>query len=90
MDTITPTTGLLGEEPVAVFLAGLAAIIDLGIAVATALDWVALTSGQAGAIAGFVTAVTAFIAGITRARVYSPATVASIVKGGAPLGGDPA
>jgi hypothetical protein len=68
----------LDEEPVFVFLGGLAGIVAIGLGAATALDWLPLTAQQTTAIAGFVTAVTAFAASVLRSRVWSPATVANL------------
>lgn len=76
----TPT-GLLDREPVLVFLSGLAGLVDLGIIAGNALDWLQLDEGQTVAVVAFVTAVTALIAGVLRASVYSPATVARIEQG---------
>lgn len=73
-----PPAALTDTEPVAVFLAGLAALVDAGIAAATALDWLDLTNEQAGAVIGCVTVATGLCLAVLRARVYSPATVAAL------------
>lgn len=76
-------TGALDTEPVAALLALAVVVIDAGIAMATALDWVFLSDGQATSIAAFVTAVTAAIGAFVRSRVFSPATVTRLVAPGA-------
>lgn len=73
-----PPAPLTETEPVAVFLVGLAAVVDAGIAAAAALDWIDLTTEQAGAVIGFVTIATGLCLAVLRARVYSPATVAGL------------
>lgn len=70
--------GLVDTEPVIVALTGLAGVVDLGIMAASSLDWIDITAGQTASVVTFITAVTALIAAVLRARVYSPATVARI------------
>lgn len=76
-----PSGGILDTEPVAVFLAGLAGIVDLGLIAADGLDWVYLTNEQTGSIVAFVTAVTALIGAVLRSKVWAPASVAAVVNG---------
>jgi hypothetical protein len=64
--------GPLDKEPVAILLAGLAGVVDASIAAATALDWVDLTSQQAGSVIAFVTVLTGLIGSVLRAQVWSP------------------
>lgn len=71
-----PPGALTDTEPVAVFLLGLAALVDAGIAAATALDWIDLTTEQAAAVIGCVTVATGLCLAVLRGHVYSPATVA--------------
>lgn len=73
--------GITQTEPVAVFLAGLAGIIDLGLIAASALDIVHLTDGQTAAIVACVTAATALIGAVLRSKVWAPASVATIAQG---------
>jgi hypothetical protein len=76
-----PTAPLIDREPVLVFLGGLAGLANLGLIVATTLDWLALTAGQTTAIVAFVTAGTALVTATLRARVWAPATVAALRAG---------
>lgn len=78
------TPGLVEREPVLVFLAGLAGVVDAGLITADTLNWVALTNEQTTSLVAFVTAVTALVAGVVRAKVWSPATVAGITAGADP------
>jgi hypothetical protein len=73
--------GIINTEPVIVFLTGLAGIVDLGLIAADGLDWVYLTNEQTAAIVAFVTAATALIAGVLRAKVWAPASVAAVTRG---------
>lgn len=70
--------GLLDTEPVAALLAALAGIVDLGLVLATAADWIALTDAQTAAVVAFVSGVTAVVGAALRARVWSPASVAAL------------
>lgn len=70
-----PADGAVAREPVAVFLAGLAGVVDIGLIMATALDWVTLTNEQCAAVVAFVSAVCALIGAVLRSLVYAPATV---------------
>lgn len=79
--------GLIDTQPVGVFLAGLAALVDAGIAAATALDWIDLSTEQAAAVIAFITAATALAAAVLRSRVYAPATVAELTAPHRPGGG---
>jgi hypothetical protein len=72
MDSPDP---LLDRQPVAVFVAGLVAVVDLGIAVATAFDWLALTNGQATALGAFVAGVGTLAATTLREQVWCRASV---------------
>lgn len=74
--TAWPTipNGPLDKEPVAIMLAGLAGLIDAGIAAATALDWIHLTTDQAASVIAFVTIITGLIGSALRAKVWSPAS----------------
>lgn len=69
---------LIDTEPVIVFLAGLAAVVNLGLIAATALDWVALTPASTATIIAFVTAAIALVASTLRAKVWSPASVGDL------------
>jgi hypothetical protein len=80
MTTPTPTPPLGDREPVAIFLAGLAGLIDLGIVMATRLGWVDLTAEQGAAIVAFVTGATFIAGGMLRSTVWSPASVAEITQ----------
>lgn len=73
--TIFGNTGVLGSEPVAVLVASATLLIDAGVALAAAFDWVALTDNQATAIVAFVTAVSAVFGVVLRQQVYAPRTV---------------
>lgn len=73
--------GVLATEPVAVFLAGLAGVVDLGLIAASALDWIALTDSQTAAVVAFVSAATALAGGLLRANVWAPASVAALPIG---------
>lgn len=73
--------GILDTEPVLVLLTGLAGVVDLGLIAADGLDWIPLTNEQTGALVAFVSAVTALIAAMLRAKVWSPASVGAITAG---------
>jgi hypothetical protein len=76
------TAPLSEREPVALGVGALALVIDLGIAMATTLDWVDLTSEQAASIIAFVTALSTLVGALLRGRVWSPATVAAMTAPG--------
>lgn len=69
---------LVERQPVAVFVSGLAGVVALGLAAATALDWVDLTFEQCTIVVAFVTAACALCGGALWGAVYSPATVADL------------
>lgn len=75
------SSGILNTEPVLVFLAGLAGIVDLGLIAADGLDWIPLTNEQTASVVAFVTAVTALAAAVLRSRVWAPASVAVVARG---------
>lgn len=66
--------GLLDQEPVAIILAGLAAIVSLGLIAADALGIVHLDADQITAIVAFVAAIAATLGAALRGQVVSPAT----------------
>jgi hypothetical protein len=68
---------LIEREPVAIGVAGLAAVLDAAIILAAAFDW-AFTAGQATALVAFVTACSAFAGSFIRSRAWAPATVAAL------------
>lgn len=72
------TAPLSDREPVALGVGSLAVLIDLGIAMATSLDWIDLTTEQSAAIIAFVTALSLVVGTILRNHVWSPATVAEL------------
>lgn len=74
------TAPLIDREPVALEMGSLAVLIDLGIAMATSLDWIDLTTGQAAAIIAFITALNVITAVAIRNHVWSPATVANLTS----------
>jgi len=71
----TPPAGVTDTEPVAVWLVGLVALINAGLALADNLDWINTTPEQTAAIGAFITALTAIVGSFVRGTVYSPATV---------------
>lgn len=73
--------GPLETEPVAVFLTGLAAIVNLGVILAAAFDWVYLTDNQAAAIVAFITGVIAVVGAMLRSTVWAPASVDKLAGG---------
>lgn len=72
------TAPLTDREPVALGVGSLAVLIDLGIAMATSLDWIDLTAEQAAAIIAFVSALSVITGTAIRNHVFSPATVAAM------------
>lgn len=82
--TVADADTIVDREPVAIFLGGLAALIDVGLVAANAMEWVSLTDGQTASLVAFVTAFTALAGSMVRARVWSPASVASAVATIAP------
>jgi hypothetical protein len=78
------TAPLTDREPVALGVGSLAVLIDLGIAMATSLDWIDLTTEQSAAIIAFVTALSVVVGVILRNHVWSPASVTEIPTGPAP------
>jgi hypothetical protein len=60
------------NEPVLVLLAGLAAVVNLGLAAAVKLGWLVLDAGQIAAVVAFVTAACGLAAAVIRSKV-SPA-----------------
>lgn len=78
------TAPLTDREPVAIGVGSLAVLIDLGIAMATSLDWVDLTTEQSAAIIAFVSALSLVIGTLIRNHVWSPASVAEL-PGPAPV-----
>lgn len=75
-----PADRLVDEEPVYVFLGGMATFVGVALAAASAFDWLDIGAGQTATVIGFVTAATAYVASILRARVWSPASVAAITS----------
>jgi hypothetical protein len=78
------TAPLTDREPVALGVGSLAVLIDLGLAMATALDWVDLTTEQTTAIIAFVSALSVVVGALLRNHVWSPATVAGLTNTPAP------
>lgn len=66
---------LLETEPVAVGVGTIVALVDALIIMATALDWIDLTTEQATAIVAFVTTLSLIVGGLVRSAVWSPASV---------------
>lgn len=66
---------LLETEPVAVGVGTIVALVDALIIMATALDWIDLTTEQATAIVAFVTTLSLLVGGLVRSAVWSPASV---------------
>lgn len=69
------TAPLIDREPVALEMGSLTVLIDLGIAMATSLDWIDLSAGQAATTIAFITALNVITAVAIRNHVWSPATV---------------
>lgn len=69
------TAPLTDREPVALGVGSLAVLIDLGIAMATSLEWINLTNEQSAAIIAFVSALSLIAGALIRNQVWSPATV---------------
>lgn len=78
------TALLTDREPVALGVGSLAVLIDLGIAMATSLDWIDLTAEQAAAIIAFISALSVITGTAIRNHVFSPATVAGLTTPGPP------
>jgi hypothetical protein len=76
------TAPLTDREPVALGVGSLAVLIDLGIALATSLNWIDLTTEQSGAIIAFVSALSVIAGALIRDHVWSPATVAGLTTPG--------
>jgi hypothetical protein len=86
--TLFGATGPLGREPVITLLGAATVLLDAGIVLANAFDWVSLTDAQTAAIVGCVTAVTTVFGGVLRQQVYSPASHAVATHPG-PIVPDP-
>lgn len=76
------TAPLTDREPVALGVGSLAVLIDLGMVMATSLDWVDLTTEQLAAIIAFVSALSVIVGALIRDHVWSPATVAGLTTPG--------
>jgi hypothetical protein len=76
------TAPLIDREPVALGVGSLAVLIDLGIALATSLNWIDLTTEQSGAIIAFISALSVITGAAIRDHVWSPATVAGLTTPG--------
>lgn len=72
------TAPLTDREPTAIAVGSLAVLVDLGIAMATRLDWIDLTAEQAAAIIAFVSGLSVVVGGLLRGTVWSPASVAEL------------
>lgn len=68
----------MDREPVLIFLAGLAAVVDAGLIASTGLDWLPWDGGQCASVVAFVTAACALAAAVLRSIAFSPATVARL------------
>lgn len=76
----TSPAGIVSREPVAIFFGAATILIDAGIVMANAFDWLSITDTQTTAVIGFVTAVSAVFGVATRQGVYSPASVAKLTR----------
>lgn len=74
------TYSLVEREPVRLFMAVVAAVVNLGIVVAENLDWLDLTPWQTTGLAAFVVAVCVIASEALRRQVYSPATVDEMTR----------
>jgi hypothetical protein len=70
--------GIVARQPVRVFLGGLAGVVSLGLIAANALDWIDLDNNQTAAIVATIAGACALVSETLRAKVYSPATVATL------------
>jgi hypothetical protein len=80
MTQSTEAGGIVEREPVRIFLAGLAGLVDLALIAAAALDWVDLTPEQTTAIVACVTAACLLVSETLRGAVYAPATVDEMTR----------
>lgn len=79
-----PDDSLVARQPVAVFLTGLAGLVNLGLVAADAMNWVSLQPVQTGSLVAFVTAACSLVGITLHAKVWAPATVAQLTAPSAP------